>query len=216
MKELYIPHLPQLEKIPMEEAESFLQSFGEMGLLDCANWGEFPIKPEVRFFTAHTKKALFLSFTVRGNFTLARFEEDQSPVYRDSCVEFFCRKQGNDFYTNLEFNCIGACLGAKQKARDMEKIPFTVKELSGIRRYASLGKKAFGEKRGEGCWSLAVRIPFSILDLAEDDLSSGLYANFYQCCDDAPEKHYLSWNPIRTEKPDFHRPEFFGRLIFLA
>ena len=24
--------------------------------------------------------------------------------------------------------------------------------------------------------------------------------------------HYLSWNPIETPKPDFHRPEFFGEL----
>ncbi|MBO7233161.1 MAG: hypothetical protein J6V16_08435, partial [Bacteroidales bacterium] len=26
------------------------------------------------------------------------------------------------------------------------------------------------------------------------------------------QPHYLSWQPINTEKPDFHRPEFFGTL----
>ena len=26
--------------------------------------------------------------------------------------------------------------------------------------------------------------------------------------------HFLSWRPIRTEKPDFHRPEFFGEVTF--
>ncbi|MBT5542155.1 MAG: hypothetical protein HOK34_04920, partial [Gammaproteobacteria bacterium] len=26
--------------------------------------------------------------------------------------------------------------------------------------------------------------------------------------------HYLTWNPVETSNPDFHRPEFFGKLIF--
>ncbi|WP_336524905.1 carbohydrate-binding family 9-like protein, partial [Bacteroides acidifaciens] len=25
---------------------------------------------------------------------------------------------------------------------------------------------------------------------------------------------FLSWNPIEIEKPDFHRPDFFGTLEF--
>ena len=27
--------------------------------------------------------------------------------------------------------------------------------------------------------------------------------------------HYLSWMPIDTPKPDFHRPEFFGKINFV-
>jgi hypothetical protein len=39
-------------------------------------------------------------------------------------------------------------------------------------------------------------------------------ANFYKCGDDLPEPHFLAWNMINTEEPDFHRPEFFGTLEF--
>ena len=38
--------------------------------------------------------------------------------------------------------------------------------------------------------------------------------NFYKCASGSSQPHYLSWNPINTEKPDFHRPDFFGKIIF--
>lgn len=38
--------------------------------------------------------------------------------------------------------------------------------------------------------------------------------NFYKCGDDLPKPHYLCWNPIKSETPDFHLPEFFGNAIF--
>ena len=50
----------------------------------------------------------------------------------------------------------------------------------------------------------------------KEDFASGdtIKANFYKCGDDMPQKHYLSWHPIRIEKPNFHRPDHFGTLIF--
>jgi len=35
-------------------------------------------------------------------------------------------------------------------------------------------------------------------------------ANFYKCGDELPLPHYLSWNPIYTETPDFYRPDFLA------
>ena len=39
-------------------------------------------------------------------------------------------------------------------------------------------------------------------------------ANFYKCGDDTTKPHFLSWNPVKAPKPDFHRPEQFGVLNF--
>ena len=39
-------------------------------------------------------------------------------------------------------------------------------------------------------------------------------ANFYKCGDELQTPHFLSWNPIQIEQPDFHRPDFFGTLEF--
>jgi len=38
-------------------------------------------------------------------------------------------------------------------------------------------------------------------------------ANFYRC-GGKTDTQYACWNPIGCEKPDFHRPEFFGDLTF--
>jgi hypothetical protein len=38
--------------------------------------------------------------------------------------------------------------------------------------------------------------------------------NVYKCGDAMPQAHYLTWNPIGTSRPDYHRPEYFGYLKF--
>lgn len=38
--------------------------------------------------------------------------------------------------------------------------------------------------------------------------------NLFKCGDELSHPHFLSWQPIRTEKPDFHRPEFFAQVRF--
>lgn len=87
--------------------------------------------------------------------------------------------------------------------------PLTPEKMSQIRRYASLGNMPFGEKHGNFDWTLTVEIPFSILKIDSNQLPKQLKANFYKCGDGTSKPHYVSWNPIALEKPDFHRPEFF-------
>ncbi len=59
-------------------------------------------------------------------------------------------------------------------------------------------------------------IPISIYSLSKFDSLGGrsVKANFYKCGDELPEPHYLSWNPINLEKPNFHTPDFFGDIYF--
>lgn len=63
-------------------------------------------------------------------------------------------------------------------------------------------------------WNLLVAIPFELIGLDGNNLPEKLYANFYKCADGTSLPHYLSWSPIETEKPDFHRPDFFGEIYF--
>jgi hypothetical protein len=53
------------------------------------------------------------------------------------------------------------------------------------------------------------------LEIDGQHLPEKIMGNFYKCADDTAFKHYLSWNPILTPNPDFHRPEFFGELRFV-
>ena len=49
----------------------------------------------------------------------------------------------------------------------------------------------------------------------EFELTSGkvLMANCFKCGDLTAQEHYFSWNPIDLVDPDFHRPDFFGKMI---
>ncbi len=38
-------------------------------------------------------------------------------------------------------------------------------------------------------------------------------ANFYKCGDETEFPHYGAWS-LRDGGPDFHRPEFFGSIVF--
>ena len=62
------------------------------------------------------------------------------------------------------------------------------------------------------CWGMTVTIPPEIFGL-ETFEGISLEGNLYKCADKAKTPHYLSAFPIDTEKPDFHRPEFFQKIL---
>ena len=137
--------------------------------------------------------------------------EDGSPVYTDSCVEFFMKQEGEAVYRNFEFNCIGTCDAACRKSRE-EKTSLTKEEYASIRRYSSLERAAFPEKLGVYSWELVVAIPFRVMGLDPDNLPEKILGNFYKCADDTEFPHFVSWSPIDKPSPDFHCPEFFGEI----
>ena len=68
-----------------------------------------------------------------------------------------------------------------------------------------------------GWWGVEVLFPLETLRVLFGDVSltpgTVLYGNFYKCGDETEIEHYGMWSPVGTEKPDFHRPEFFGELV---
>ena len=53
-------------------------------------------------------------------------------------------------------------------------------------------------------------------ELEESLLGSGTSrANFYKYGDILTIPHYVTWNQVGTEKPDYHQPEYFGLLKFV-
>ncbi|MDO4870099.1 MAG: carbohydrate-binding family 9-like protein [Bacillota bacterium] len=45
-------------------------------------------------------------------------------------------------------------------------------------------------------------------------VEENIRANLYKCGDFTAQRHYLAWMPIDLESPDFHAPEYFGRMLF--
>ena len=215
MKSLIIRYIETLNDIDIELARDILDESGELDTIEILNWvKEYPYRPITQFNIARSKDSLFIKYSVRGSMLRAIYSNDQDPVHEDSCVEFFCMPVGAEKYINFEFNCIGTCSASKRKSRNEQVVPLTNDELNSIKRFPSIGRRAFNEMEGMFEWELTVKIPIILLGIDPNNLPEKLTGNFYKCADGTDSPHFVTWNPIKTEKPDFHRPEFFGELYF--
>lgn len=209
-----MPFLPQLSGLDAESIIHIMEEKAARQSLAYVNWPElFPYKPITVFNIARDHEKLYVNYFVRGNCLKAEYENDLSPVWTDSCVEFFVKVPQDDRYFNFEFNCIGTCYAAKRVNREDFTL-LSVDELNQIERYPNLGRKPFIEMQGLFTWDLLVAIPLHLIGLDSENLPEKITGNFYKCADQTALPHYLSWAPIDTPKPDFHRPEFFGEIYF--
>jgi hypothetical protein len=177
------------------------------------NWPEYPYKPDVKFRIAHNGKNILLDYQVEESDIKAVCGEDNGKIWEDSCVEFFVSFDDGKSYYNIECNCIGKMLiGAGAGRQDRRHVP--VEMLKRVDRWSSLG--CLPLENQSGAWKLSLVIPVDMFILNPLESLDGLYAkgNFYKCGDKLKVPHFLSWNPIKSEGPDFHLPPCFGDLLF--
>lgn len=184
--------------------------------IDCNNWpADFPDTPQAGFRIFHTGADLLLRFDIAERCTAARTLEDNGPVWTDSCAEFFFKPEQSNSYYNFECNCIGTLLvGHRHSRTQAEHAPAEI--LRTIRRRTTYPHAPLPETAGDNRWTLTLVIPASALfrdRMAGWDGMQGAM-NLYKCGDGLSHPHYLSWRPIATPKPDFHRPEYFEPVFF--
>lgn len=131
-----------------------------------------------------------------------------SPVHEDSCMEFFFSLTDDGRYVNFEINpnaCMELGFGPNRRER--------------VRLCHKSERETFRPvcTRTPDGWTAEYRIPLSFLRILypEFSLRSGVSfrANCYKCGDKTVHPHFLAWNAVETAAPDFHRPEFFGKMI---
>lgn len=194
----------------------WFDKLGQREAICLQNWGEKGYLPSVGFALGYTNKEILLKYWVSEDYFLARCTGPNQKVYEDSCVEFFVSPSNDGIYYNFEFNAIGACLlGSGTQRSDNKHLDPQV--ISKIRISPSLGfEPVVEEKRGGTEWSITLAIPFEVFVKHKimDLKGSRFKGNFYKCGDKLSVPHYLTWSPITTEKPDFHRPDNFGEIEF--
>ena len=196
----------------------------EYNWIDVAQWPERNngYKPEVRFRIAYSQQMLFIEYYVKEANIKALYSEDKdSKPFKDSCCEFFFSPECNNNYYNMELNCIGkGTFAFRRGGRKGPKIAYGEEIMKRIFRYSTLGEapiETCGKENGELFeWKLTVAIPLECFTETPMEALQGktMRANFYKCGDDMPKPHFLTWNRIELEKPDFHTPDFFGALHF--
>ncbi len=162
---------------------------------------------------------IYVIFHVQDKYVKAVATETNGRVWQDSCVEFFF-SPGEDVergYFNFEANCKGVYLFQIHPS-DGTKASFTKDEYDQIVISHSISRDVTQESADPEIWTLEYKIPFAILSnyIEVDKPQSGVVwrANFYKCADKTSHPHWLTWAPVDHPKPNFHLPEFFGRLTF--
>ncbi len=150
------------------------------------------------FFNVH--------FTVEetDNCFRAEVREDNGRSWEDSCVEIFLQNPANiSEYFNFETTSRGFLLAARGPDRNNRQV-LTQEEIDKVIRTKQVASVAGNLV----CWGMTVQIPAGLFGLHSFE-GQELRGNLYKCADKAKTPHYQSVFPIETEKPDFHRPEFF-------
>lgn len=177
-----------------------------------ANWKEYEYRPDVYATLAHDGVCLFCLFDVSERHLLVNTLDDNGPVWEDSCVELFVADADGEHYYNFETNAAGVALASRRVNRT-ECEHFAAEKMNRIIRLSSLPKEKVDRIDEDGIgWRLLVGIPFDLFCCGRPD---ELRINIYKCGDKTSEPHFLSWAPIDTPAPDFHRPEFFRTVRLL-
>ena len=138
----------------------------------------------------------------------AEYTQPLSRVCQDSCMEFFVGiYEDASRYVNIEVNPNGCThMSLCEHRHNSIRLAPDPKALLDMKT-----------NRTEDGWELFYKIPASFLQLLNPSfqLVSGriIPANCYKCGDLTVQPHYLCWNYIGTEKPDYHTPKYFGRMI---
>lgn len=211
-------------KTAMEIGAAMDEAGVEYNWIDVAQWPERNngYQPEVRFRIAYSQQMLFIEYYVKEANIKALYSEDKdSKPFKDSCCEFFFSPECNNNYYNMELNCIGkGTFAFRRGGRKGPKIAYGEEIMKRIFRYSTLGEAPIEtsvKENGELFeWKLTVAIPLECFTETPMEALQGktMRANFYKCGDDMPKPHFLTWNRIELEKPDFHTPDFFGALHF--
>ena len=133
--------------------------------------------------------------------------EPMSPVYEDSCMEFFFMLPDAGNYFNFEINPNG-CLNVQFGPRKEDRIYI-------VREDATDYFDIHADLTEDG-WEVFYTIPIEFIRFFYPDymFEGDLMANVYKCGNKTVHKHYLSWNPVTSDTPNFHRPEDFGIMHF--
>jgi hypothetical protein len=214
----------EIQYLSIENNDDLQEVNKELGKLPLneignVNWSDFPYKPDVKFSMAYDEKNLYLKFRVHESSVRAVNTEPNSPVWEDSCCEFFCDFDGKGYY-NLETNCIGTqLLGYGERLADRElaaksRTRADAELINKIEKTSTLGPGPFDVKTGDFKYEIVMKIPAGAFYRHNIKFEKGMTfnANFYKCGDKTARMHFLSWSPIKTETPNFHVPEYFGEI----
>ena len=175
----------------------------EVADIDKINWKEFGRNIKTTGKLLYNGNGIYVRLETDEKPLLARFSKQNELVCQDSCMELFLKPDKNDIrYLNFEFNPFGTMYFAIITPNKEDFFPDKNKEY--FRVMTNVDEKS---------WVLQFFIPFEFIKEAIGGYTDTMYGNLYKCGNETVKKHYISYYPVITEEPGFHRPEFFGEFV---
>lgn len=181
----------------------FSPVYGDFVVIDDYPWGD-SYTPDARACVQWDDNGLWVTMCAMEERVSAHETRFGGPVCRDSCLEFFVNpcptKQKS--YINIEVNPRGtAHIGVGPDRAERRVLTEMPKDMC---------LSASGHI--DGRWAVRYRLTHAFMrEMCGYDMEDVLAGNFYTC-DESIHPHFGTWSPVRAAAPDFHRPEYFGRL----
>ena len=201
---LSIPLLPSVDA-------KVLEKDGALFTVSSVNWpADFPYAPVCAGKIGRTAHGLCVHWHVSGLGITVKNLRDGGTIWEDSCCEIFLQAPGCPDYYNIEVNAAGHLLVGKGPGRAERKL--LPESMNRIIRFAGVAAPVdIADELLD--WSIGIIIPYEAIGLDPENLPDYLRGNIYKCGDKTAHPHFLSWAPVGTPQPDFHRPEFFGTFL---
>lgn len=175
--------------------------------IDCPLWSD-PKGITASARLCYDETAIYVNLSAVEEQIRAEYTSVLDFPCEDSCLEFFfCPMPEDRRYFNIEFNpncCL--YLGLATDRYDLVRL---------LPQTPVLTPKSARTPDG---WSITYQIPVSFIRhfFPEFQAVSGgsIRANCFKCGDLTPNPHYLSWNPVDSPTPEFHRSQDFGLMYF--
>ncbi len=186
----------------------------EIGKINVFNWNDFKgYDPDAEFRMVHDENNIYLKMTANNDYVVSECKNINDMVCGDSCMEAFIIAPGESgVYFNLEFNSDGVMfLGAGKTRANRSTIDPEI-----VKKYITIMVDPCTVKTGErGKWGFTAIVNKGLFKKITDvEFESGRGQGSFYKCGDRVIPHFVAWTEIETDHPDFHRPEFFGDLIF--
>lgn len=196
--------MSKIKKVSLKDADRFV--------LNKKLWGFDAYDAEVYAQIAYDEQGFKIKFTIGESNPFIEKKHHFEEVCEDSCVEFFVNftPEQSDKYINFEVNAAGVMYAAIGTDRYNNAF-LQLEEIEGLNIHTEIK---------EEYWMVSYEISYELIkkyypyfDIKQCDYILG---NLYKCGSKTAYRHYLSYFEVGTEKPDFHRPEYFGKLIVVG
>lgn len=183
------------------------------GVVDSWEWEAYTSPLRVEFRIVHTSDRFIVSLRCYEKDPYAGMTKTNGYVCNDSCMELFFSPSSDNSagYFNFEVNANPTYLFGYNKGVGVGNV------------FVEWDESEYSLASSKGCdevgnfWQIDFTLPYALIKkyTPDVDVSSGsvIRGNVYKCGRHNQPEHYGSWNPVKTDGPDFHRPEFFGEFV---